>query len=352
MLIDGIHVPLTVPFARDGGCYLRKLENNVGRYSLSPVAGLVALGPGGEGAMLSDAETAEVLRVVGQAAAAEKVLVAGIARDSVRGALAVAEQAADAGFDAVLLAAPGNWSRLTAAELQVFFAAVADASPLPVTLWSEMATPSMPLPVELIAELARHPNVIGLYDADLTVERHAALMEATREVKREVTVTAVFAPVTRRMERAAQQDGSFVSADSLGGGATVIVSAAKPALTMRMKTRVKTVGFQMMAAGRCSEMLPLLEAGVAGALPRLAACAPQGCYEAFAAFKDGDPALAAMKAERVRAAEVLMEEMGVAGIKYGCDLNGYYGGAPRLPRLPLTEKPRSRVEAALGEVRS
>jgi len=352
MLIDGIHVPLTVPFSRDGGCYLRKLENNVGRYSLSPVAGLVALGSGGEATTLSDAETADVLRVVGQSAAAEKVLVAGIVKDSVRGALAVTELAWDAGFDAVLLGAPGDWERLTAAEVQIFFAAVADASPLPVLLWSEAAAPSMTLPVSLIAELARHPNVIGLYDADLTVERHAAVVEVTREVKREVTVTAVFAPVTRRMEKAAEQDGSFVSAESLGGGAAVIVSAAKPALTMRMKTRVKTVGFQVMAAGRCSSILPLLEAGVAGALPRLAACAPQGCYEAFAALKDGDPALAAMKAERVRVAEELMEEMGVAGIKYGCDLNGYYGGVPRLPRLPLTEEQRSRVEAVLGEVRS
>ena len=59
-----------------------------------------------------------------------------------------------------------------------------------------------------------------------------------------------------------------------------------------------------------------------------------------------------MKAERVRAAETLMEEMGVAGIKYGCDLNGYYGGVPRLPRLPLTGEQRSRVKAVLGEVRS
>ena len=52
MLIDGIHVPLTSPFYRDGRSYLRKLEHNVARYSLTPVAGLVALSS--EGAGLSD----------------------------------------------------------------------------------------------------------------------------------------------------------------------------------------------------------------------------------------------------------------------------------------------------------
>ena len=349
MLIDGIHVPLTVPFARDGRCYLRKLENNVGRYSLSPVAGLVAMGPGGEAGTLSDSEIADVLRVIGQAAAAEKVLVAGIANDSVRGALAVAELAAAAGFDAVLLSAPTSWPELSKdrAQLSLFFSAVADASPLPVMLWSDRTAPAMQLSMELVAELAAHPNVIGMYDADLTVERYRAIADATRDVKREVKVTAVFAPVTRRMEAAAREDGTFVSAESLGGGAAVAITAKAA-----VKTRTKVVGFQIMAAGPCADMLPLLEAGVAGALPRLAACAPQGCYEVFAAFKDGDPALSANKAERVREADGLMQELGVAGVKYGCDLNGYYGGLPRPPRLPLTAVQRSRVEAVLGEVRN
>jgi len=351
MLIDGFHVPLTVPFARDGSCYLRKLEGNVGRYSLSPVAGLVALGPGSEAETLSDEEIGDVLRVVGRSAAPEKVLVAGINSNSVRGALKVAEEAAEAGFDAVLLGAPSTWPQLAADELITFFQAVADRSPLPLLLWSEIAAPSMQLSLELITELARHGNVIGLYDADLTLERYRALSKATREIKRDVMVTAVFAPVTRRMEAAAAQDGSFVSAESLGG-ASVIVSVAKPALTMRVKTRTKTVGFQIMAAGRCAELLPLLEAGAAGAMPELLACAPQGCYEVFAAFKDGDPALAAEKAERIRSADALMQQAGVAGVKYGCDLNGYYGGLPRLPRLGPTAEQKVQIAAVLREVRN
>jgi len=348
MLIDGIHIPLTTPFTRDGRSYLQKLEHNVGRYSLTPAAGLVAMGPGSEANTLSDDEIAQVLQVVGRAAAAEKVLVAGIAKDSVRGALAIAEQASQTGFDAVLLAAPRDWASLQAGalladgELRVFFEAVADASPLPVMLWSD--APGLPL--ALVAELARHSNVIGVYDAGLTLERYAALAEATSFVRREVSVTTVFAPVTRRMLRA--EDGMFVSAASLGGGAAVAVAPAKPAV----KTRTKVVGFQIMAAGRSAEMLPLLQAGVAGALPGLAACAPQGCYEVFAAFKDGDPALSAEKAERILAADALMQAMGVGAVKYGCDLNGYFGGLARLPRLALTEGERQRVEAVLGEVRN
>jgi 4-hydroxy-2-oxoglutarate aldolase len=344
MLIDGIHVPLTTPFERDGRVALGKLAGNVGRYSLSPVAGLVAMGPGGEAGSLSDEEIAEVLRVVGEAADAEKVLVAGIAKDSVRGALTVAELASAAGFDAVLVKAPRDWAELAVGEVGLFFKAVADGSPLPVVLWSDGAAGEMELPVAMVAELARHRNVIGVVDAGLDLGRYEEIAKATAGVKREVAVTSVFAPVTRRMS--AGVDGSFVPLGSLSGG--VVVAPVKTGL----KTRVKVVGFQVMAAGGCGELLPLLQAGVGGAVPRLGACAPQGCYEVYAAFKDGDEALSAEKAERVREADEVMRELGVAGVKYGCDWNGYYGGMARLPRLGLTGAARKRVEGLLGGVRN
>ena len=107
-----------------------------------------------------------------------------------------------------------------------------------------------------------------------------------------------------------------------------------------------------MAAGSAAGMLPLLEAGVAGAMPQLAACAPQACHEVLAAFKDGDPALAGLKAERLEAADELLREHGVAGVKYGCDLNGYFGGLPRLPRLPLTAEQRERMDAVMRDLRN
>ena len=348
MLIDGIHIPLTVPFARDGKSYLRKLEYNVGRYSLTPAAGLVALTS--EGGALSDDEVGEALRVIGVAAATDKVLVAAIAKDSVRGSLAIAEMAAAAGFDAMLLGAPTQWKRLSRNELMTFFGAVADASPLPVMLSSDAG--AYQFSIAVIAELARHWNVIGLYDDGLTLERYRAIVAATQGVKREVTVTTVFAPVTRRMvlrgRREEQSEAAFVTAEALAGGKAVAMVAMAPAV----KTRAKMVGFQVMAAGSARGVVELLEAGVAGALLDLSACAPQGCYEAYAALKDGDAALAAEKGERLVEADAVILEMGVAGIKYGCDCNGYYGGAPRLPRLPLDAEGRVRVDRAMAGIRN
>jgi 4-hydroxy-2-oxoglutarate aldolase len=343
MLIDGIHIPLTAPFYRDGSSYWRKLEHNVGRYSLTPAAGLVAMPPGGEAGALSDAEVGETLHVVGSAAAREKVLVAGIAKDSVRGVLVVAEQAAQAGFDAVLLSAPE--ATLSAAEMGIYFAAVADSSALPVMLCG-----GAEISAERVAELAAHANVLGIYNQELAAERYGAIAEATHEKRREVEVTTMFAPVTRRMKSHVASKGAatFVSAESLGGGAGLAVAPPKAVI----KTRTKIVGFQMMAAGNAEQLVELLEAGVAGAMLRLAACAPQACQEVYAAFKDGNPELAREKAARLREADALMLELGIAGVKYACDLNGYYGGAARLPKLALTGDQRKRVDLVMAALRA
>jgi 4-hydroxy-2-oxoglutarate aldolase len=354
MLLEGMFIPVTTPFYADGECYWRKLEHNVDRYSRTPAAGLVVVGPRTEAAGLSDEERRESLRVASESAAKEKVLIAGVDAESVVGAVRIAEQAAEAKFDAVLLKAPVEWQRLVGensfAQVELFFRAAADRSPLPVVLWSDAAAGGFEIPVEMLGTLAAHPNVIGLMDAGLTVERLRAVRAATADVKRDVTVTTVFTAVTGRMlEVSREGEATFVAADALSsGGTSVAVAPPKPAL----KTRTKTVGFQVVDAGTASVSVDLLEAAVQGVVPELAACAPQGCHEVWAAFKDGDPALARLKAERLREADAVVSEFGVAGVKYACDLNGYYGGAPRLPRVGLTAEEKARVEKAFREVRN
>lgn len=348
MLIDGIHIPLTAPFTRDGRSYLHKLEYNVRRYSLTPASGLVALTFETEGTSLSDAETAETLRVIGDVADPAKVLVAAVAKDSVRSVLSVAESAAQEGFDLVLLAAPPQWESLSEQEVMVYFQTIADRSPLPIALSSGARRQGYRLSVAKIAELARHGNVLGIYDHGLTVERLRAISEASGRVRREVLVTSVFAPVTRRMvQRGETEEAGFVAAASIGSEGAGI-SAPKHGI----KTRTKPVGFQVMAMGSSTGFAELLRSGVAGAMLSLAACSPQACYEAYAAFKDGDPALAEEKVQRLAEADAMVEHLGIGGIKYGCDCNGYYGGEPRLPRLALNAEGRAEVERVLAGIRN
>jgi 4-hydroxy-2-oxoglutarate aldolase len=88
-------------------------------------------------------------------------------------------------------------------------------------------------------------------------------------------------------------------------------------------------------------------------MPAFAASAPQACYEVLAAWKDGDEGLAQEKQMRLQDVAARMEkQLGTAGIKFGCDLNGYFGGRPRLPLLPLSGEERSEIEALMQGMRN
>ena len=352
MLLEGLHLPLTTPFFPNGRLNLRKLEFNVDRYSRTPAAGLVVLGSQGEASLLSDDETRQVLSSAIGAAAATKVMMAGVSRDSLIGTLAETEFAASVRYDAVVVQAPSVLRGVgRVKEIVTYFQMIADRSPLPVVLADYGLRGEGKLAVEMVVELAGHSRIIGLIDSDCGRARVAELKSGTDAARHEVTVTAVFAAVTGRMlvDHAADQADSLLRTESLAGGGAAVASApGKPGL----RTRTKMVGFQILA-GDSLGMLEGMQAGAVGAVPGFGACAPQVCYEVVAAWKDGDAALAEEKQARVRgAAERIELGMGVAGVKYGCDLTGYFGGLARLPWLPITGAQRAEVEALMQGMRS
>ena len=110
MLIEGVFAAVTTPFYPDERVYYRKLEANVARYSRSQLAGMVVLGSTGEAPALNDEETSDVLRTAAEAAAPEKVLIAGVNRESLRAVIELAEAAAKFQYDAVLVRTPTYYS--------------------------------------------------------------------------------------------------------------------------------------------------------------------------------------------------------------------------------------------------
>ncbi len=353
MLLDGIHVPLTTPFYPDGRLNLRKLEHNVDRYTRTLAAGMIALGVDGEATTLDDAETREALGIAIGAAGAEKVMWAGVARDGVVATLGMIEHAAGVGYDVALVGLPSvlaGGGRVK--ETMTWFQAVADRSALPVVLASEAGRP---LSLQVIGDLAGHARVLGVVDGTGAVGRIGTIKEWTAGVKGTATVTTIFAAVTGRMlsKTAAPVEGAatYIGADSLQGGGTAVAIAA-PVSAPSLRTRLRETGFQVLA-GTTSGMLDGFRAGALGAVPRMAVCAPQACYEVLAGWKDGDQGLADEKQVRLlKAAARIEEQMGVPGLKYACDLNGYYGGRPRLPYLPVSGAERAEIEDLMQGMRN
>ncbi|HEX4309449.1 MAG TPA: dihydrodipicolinate synthase family protein [Acidobacteriaceae bacterium] len=357
MLLEGLFPAITTPFYPDGRLYLRKLEHNVERYSRTPCAGLVVLGSTGEAIMLGDDESRDVLRHAASSAAPDKVLLAGIGRESLSETLRVAEYAAEHQYDAVLVRTPMYYTpyyglNSTAGGMVTYYRALADRSPLPVVLYSIPKFTHCELPVDVVAELAQHPNIIGIKDSSGSLDSVVALIAATRTApKRSVLVTPVFAAVTSRMmvaETEAAMMPDFISADVLSGGMTPAVAVPPVVRTMRKKE----IGFQVMS-GSADTMLSALEAGASGCVLAFAAPAPQVCQEIYTAWKENDPIVAREKQQRINeASRIVAGKFSVPGLKHACDLNGYYGGVPRIPFLPLTAEQKSAVAAAMADIRN
>jgi 4-hydroxy-2-oxoglutarate aldolase len=356
MLLEGIFAPITTCFYPDGRPYWRKLEQNVDRYSRTPLSGLVLLGSTGEAVMLSDEETREALRVAQAATATDKVLLAGVGRESVFETLRLADYAATLDYDAILVRTPHYYRKqMRNREMLTYYQAVADRSPLPVLLYSVPGCTAYDLPVEVVAELMMHPNIVGMKDSSGNVDRIAQLVHATRSsMKRTVPVTTVFSAVTARMLKPSVQAEShagptFVAADRLGSGMTAL--AEKPPVPA-LKTRSKDVGFQLLC-GSAQMLYPSLEAGATGGVLALANFAPQACQEIYTAWKENDAVLAADKQQRIVQAGIeVCGKMGIPGVKYALDLNGYFGGRPRMPLLPLVAEEQRLVEELTFDIRN
>ena len=355
MLLSGIFPAITTPFYFDGRFYSKKLEHNVDRYSRTPIAGMVILGSTGETVMLSEAEQREVLRIAAEVAAADKVLIAGVGLESAIETLRLAEYAATLEYDVALVRTPHYYRpQMKPENLLAFYRFVADRSPLPVLLYSVPPFTAYDLPSEIIAELAEHPNIIGIKESSGSVEKIADVIARTRHVRRSTTATEVFNAVTQRMLKPSKSAEALISVAALAGssgsdatGATPPKGSAPP-----FKTRTREVGFQLLA-GSAQKLLPSLEAGSAGAVLAFASAAPTACFEVYTAWKDGDKELAQLKQQRIiDPATRVASQMGIPALKYALDLNGYYGGPPRLPLLPLTAEMRAEVERMMADVRN
>jgi len=367
MLLSGIFPPITTPFYPDDEVYYKKIESNVERYSRTPVAGIVVQGSTGEAILLSDQERRDVLKAAIAAAAPNKVMIAGTGIESANETLRLTEYAAGLGYDAAMVRTPHYYKKqMHPANLLAFYRTVADRSALPLIIYNFPQATGYDIPAEVVIELAGHPNIAAIKESSGNLDKVKAMVEGTRQIKRQATVTETFEAVTPRMLKAAaaeteKQSRELVSVSSLTSTAAeaplrppAASAPSSSAVTVvgKLKTRQKEVGFQVMV-GAAHQLEPSLGLGAVGAILAFACPAPGACYEIYAALKDGDAALAREKQERVKlAAQRVVSELGVPGVKYAMDLNGYYGGPSRLPFLPLSGEQKAEIEKLMAGIRS
>jgi 4-hydroxy-2-oxoglutarate aldolase len=288
--LSGIFPALTTPFNEDGSVALDHFKSNLAKYNKIGLAGYVVLGSTGESVLLSWPEAESLLVAGKEAAAPNKVLIAGTGSESTAETVSRTKRAAAIGYHVALVKTPYYYKPAYNSEAYLcHYRAVADASPIPVLLYSVPVFTGVTLETPEILALAQHPNIVGIKDSSGAIQR------------------------------------------------IIEVGAQAPSY------------FQILT-GSAGVLHPALASGAKGAILALASALPEKCVELFELFRSARHAEARALQQRLAiASKAIVSDGGIAGVKFAMDLRGYYGGKPRLPLLPIGEVNRTRIEQIMPQ---
>jgi 4-hydroxy-2-oxoglutarate aldolase len=218
-----------------------------------------------------------------------RTFIVGTGRESTRATSAAATRAAALGADAVLVRTPGFFkAQMTTDAFVQHYTAVADASPVPVLLYNFAAVTGVTLPIDAVAALSRHPNIVGMKESGGDVLRIGDLVAATPD------------------------------------------------------------HFDVLA-GSPSTFHTSLCVGATGGILALGSVVPEACVRLFELTRAGRQDEArALQLQLLPLAKLLGSTYGVPGLKAALKLVGCDTGRPRPPLLPLGETALAELADALS----
>ena len=177
MKLSGTITALVTPFAKDGSVDYGKLKELVEAQVAGGVEGICPVGTTGESPTLDHAEHHKVIEKVVEFAAGKVAILAGTGANSTAEAISLTKAAiAMGGCDACLQVTP-YYNKPNAEGLYRHFSTVADLG-LPVVLYNVPGRSGRDIPVDVVARLAKHPNVVAIKEAAGSVERVNAIKSA------------------------------------------------------------------------------------------------------------------------------------------------------------------------------
>jgi 4-hydroxy-2-oxoglutarate aldolase len=293
MKLQGIFPPIATPFDSNGDIYPAKVRHNVEKWNRTALSGYVVMGSTGESVMLTADEKYTMWELVAKHAAPEKLLIAGTGMEGVRETVALTNRAAEMGYKAAMVRTPHYYKNLiNRADAQaLYFRAVADQSRIPLIIYNWPQATGVDIPVEAVVAISEHPNVIAIKESSGNLEK---VMQMIREVKH---------------------------------------------------------GFQVLV-GSAPTLWPSLLMGACGAILAYANAAPYSVIAIWEAWRTREEAAGLDWQNRIgRPAALVTTKYGIPGLKYAMDLNGYYGGPPRLPLVPPTPEARKEIEEAFKDLK-
>ena len=287
MNLHGIFPPIATPF-ENGKIAFDKLGINVEKLSRTGITGIVVLGSNGEYVYLSEKEKRDVIKAVIGAVPENMPVIAGTACESAAETIRLTCDSAELGARAALLTSPHYYGgKMTDEALTRFYTDVADNSPIPALLYNVPKFTHLSLTAGLVSRLSRHPNIVGIKDSSGNVNLLGQYLN--------------------------NSESNF---NVLVGTAGVLFSG--------------------------------LGLGCVGGIVAMANVAPQACVEILESVNRGDFETARrLQLKMLPVNNAVTLTYGIGGLKAAMDMLGYFGGDPRSPLLPATEKERAEIREIL-----
>jgi len=288
--LSGILLPVTTPFTADQDFDAEGLVKNLASWNESGISGYVVLGSTGERVNLDEREYVQVIETARQTVPETLTFIVGAGQQSTRGTISEIQRAAHAGAEAVLVITPHYYRAAIRQDALVrHYTTVADASPVPVILYSMPDLTGIKIDPETTARLSDHPNIGGIKDSSADVTK---LAETVRLVPRDFAV--------------------------LIGNGTVLYEA--------------------------------LRSGARGAILAVGCVIPQLCIEICKAVRAGQYDRAATLQEKLTPlARAVTTRYGIGGLKAAMEMADLVGGAVRAPLGPPNEAARAEIAQLLEQ---
>jgi 4-hydroxy-2-oxoglutarate aldolase len=287
--LSGIFPALVTPFQK-GKLSLSGLKSNIKKLNRFDFTGYVVLGSTGEGILMDEQEGLHAIEAVRAAAAPGKILIAGTGSESSSGTIDFSNKAARAGADYSLVVTPFYYkAQMTAAALEAYYREVADKSKIPIILYTVPKFTGLELPLQTIAAMAAHPNVVGLKDSSGNM---SAISETLKACPQEFSL------------------------------------------------------FQ----GHGSLVFSALLLGAKGGILALSNLAPGETVEIYKLFQAGDYGKAReLQLRLLPVNQMIVGGFGVPGIKCAAEMLGYAAGEPRPPLRPVSREAGDSIHKILKE---
>ena len=290
--LSGIITPITTPFV-SGKIDLSKLAENIERYNLTALKGYMPLGSNGEYLGLTDKESVQILEVIQQKKAKEKIILAGCGRESSAATLEFIRYIYPAGLDFAVVLTPHYYSSFMSEEaLEKYFFDIADKSPVPLIIYNAPKfTGGLGISPELMEGLMQHENIAGLKNSSKL-------------------------PISCYSERLNGNQNFALLAGNIG----------------------------MLYQG--------IEQGAVGGICSTAAWLPEYCAEIYELIKEGKHTEAKKLYDFIREISTnTAGKYGVAGVKCAMEIRGFFGGELRLPLLPVPEDVKKQMQELIREAK-